>query len=106
MLKYLSSAGFLLALSCGVAFGQSPVKVDRNGTQLECRPQYVTSADSRDPIASIRLALSDGNAQIVHIAQSGQTFNRADQYRLNSAVWSNNDFTWSGRNNQKSTVTM
>ena len=50
--------------------------------------------------------LSDGNAQVVHIAQSGQTFNRADQYSLNSAVWSSNQFTWNGRNNKKSTVTM
>jgi hypothetical protein len=80
--------------------------VDRNGTQLECKPQYVTSADGHDPIVSIRLTLSDGNAQVIHIAQSGQTFNRADQYSVNSAVWSNNQFTWSGRNNKKSTVTM
>ena len=77
MFKYLTSAGFFLALACGAALGQSTVKVDRNGTQLECKPQYVTSADSRDPIVSIRLTLSDGNAQVVHIAQSGQTFNRS-----------------------------
>jgi hypothetical protein len=96
MFKYLTSAGFFLALACGVALGQSTAKVDRNGTQLECKPQYATSADSRDPIVSIRLTLSDGNAQVVHIAQSGQTFNRADQYSLNSAVWSNNQFTWNG----------
>ena len=106
MFKYLTSAGFFLALACGVALGQSTAKVDRNGTQLECKPQYATSADSHDPIVSIRLTLSDGNAQVVHIAQSGQTFNRADQYSLNSAVWSNNQFTWNGRNNKKSTVTM
>ena len=106
MLKYLTSAGFFLALACGVALGQSPAKVDRNGTQLECKPQYATSAPSRDPIVSIRLTLSDSNAQVVHIAQSGQTFNRADQYSLNSAVWSNNQFTWNGRNKKKSTVTM
>ena len=106
MFKYLTSAGFFLALACGVALGQSPAKVDRNGTQLECKPQYATSAPSRDPIVSIRLTLSDSNAQVVHIAQSGQTFNRADQYSLNSAVWSNNQFTWNGRNKKKSTVTM
>src|SRR6516162_7315848 len=106
MFKYLTSAGFFLALACGVALGQPTAKVDRNGTQLECKPQYVTSADSHDPIVSIRLTLSDGNAQVVHIAQSGQTFNRADQYSLNSAVWSNNQFTWNGRNNKKSTIIM
>ncbi len=106
MLKYLTSAGFFLALACDVALGQSPAKVDRNGTQLECKPQYATSAPSRDPIVSTRLTLSDSNAQVVHIAQSGQTFNRADQYSLNSAVWSNNQFTWNGRNKKKSTVTM
>jgi hypothetical protein len=48
----------------------------------------------------------DSNAQVVHIAQSGQTFNRADQYSLNSPVWSNNQFTWNGRKKKKSTVTM
>jgi len=106
MFKYLTSAGFFLALACGVALGQSTAKVDRNGTQLECKPQYATSADTSDPTVSIRLTLSDGNAQVVHIAQSGQTFNRADQYSLNSAVWSNNQFTWNGRNHKKSTVTM
>src|SRR5262245_23884669 len=106
MFKYLTSAGFFLALACGVALGQSTAKVDRNGTQLECKPQYATSAPSRDPIVSIRLTLSDTNAQVVHIAQSGQTFNRADQYNLNSAVWSNNQFSWNGRNKKKSTVTM
>jgi uncharacterized protein YfaS (alpha-2-macroglobulin family) len=108
MFKYLTSAGFFLALACGVAHGQSTAQaqVDRNGTQLECKPRYVTSADGHDPIVSIRLTLSDGNAQVIHIAQSGQTFNRADQYSVNSAVWSNNQFTWSGRNNKKTTVTM
>jgi hypothetical protein len=105
MFKYLTSAGFFLVLACGVALGQSTAKVDRNGTQLECKPQYATSAES-DPIVAIMLILSDGKAQVVHIAQSGHTFNRADQYNLNSAVWSNNQFTWSGRNNKKSTVTM
>src|SRR5262249_26131724 len=106
MFKYLTSAGFFLALACGVALGQSTAKVDRNGTQLECKPQYATSAPSRDPIVSIRLTLSDGNAQVVHIAQSGQTFNSADQYSLNSAVCSNNQFTWNGRNKKKSTVSI
>src|SRR5262249_23510992 len=102
MFKYLTSAGFFLALASAVALGQSTAKVDRNGTRLECKPQYATSADGSDPIVSIRLTLSDGNAQVVHIAQSGRTFNRADQYSLNSAVWSNNQFTWNGRNNKKS----
>jgi hypothetical protein len=31
MFKYLTSAGFFLALACGVALGQSTAKVDRNG---------------------------------------------------------------------------
>ena len=105
MFKYLMSAGFFLVLGSGVAVGQTAAKVDPNGTQLECKPQYATSAES-DPIVSIRLTLSDGKVQVVHIAQSGQTFNRADQYSLNSAVWSNNQFTWKGRNNKKPTVTM
>jgi hypothetical protein len=104
--KYLTSTGIFLTLACGVALGQSTAKVDRNGTQLECKPQYATSADTSDPIVSIRLTLSDGNAQVVHIARSGQAFNRADQYSMNSAVWSNNQFTWNGRNNKKSAVTM
>jgi len=106
MFKYLTSAGFLLALTCGVAFGQSPVKVDRNGTQFECKPQYTTSPDSNDPVVSVKLTLRDGNAHVVHIARSGQTFNRGDQYSLSSALWSNNQFTWKGRNNKKQTVTM
>ena len=105
MFKYLT-AGFFLALACGVALGQSTAKVDRNGTQLECKPQYATSEDNHDPIVSIRLTLSDGKVDVVHIARSGQTFNRADQYSLNSAAWSNNQFTWNGKNNKKSTVTM
>jgi uncharacterized protein YfaS (alpha-2-macroglobulin family) len=106
MFKHLTSTGIILTLACGVALGQPTTKVDRNGTQLECKPQYATSEDTSDPIVSIKLTLSDGNAQVVHIARSGQTFNRADQYSLNSAVWSNDQFTWNGRNNKKSAVTM
>ena len=55
MFKYLTSAGFLLILTCAVASGQSAAKVDRNGTQFECKPQYATSTDSNDPVVSIRL---------------------------------------------------
>src|SRR4051812_9292373 len=90
--------GIFLVLAATTAAGQSASRVDLTRADLECKPQYVTSADDRDPIVTIRLRLSDGSAQILHVSQSGLSFNRAEQYSIKSESWTQGAFTWSGQN--------
>ena len=106
MFKCVTLTSVFVALSYNVAFAETSFSAGQNGAQLECKPQYVTSADSRDPIVAIRLTLSDSEPQIVHVAQSGRTFNRADQYTQNTALWANGQFSWNGKNNKKPNLTM
>jgi hypothetical protein len=106
MFKFATLTGVFVALSCNAALAETALGADQNGLQLECKPQYVSAAENRDPIITIKLTLSDSKPQIVHVAQSGKTFNRADQYTQNAANWSNGQFSWNGKNNKKSTLTM
>jgi len=106
MIKLWFFAGLLTALSQNAAAAQVLLSAEQNGVQLECKPHYVSAADQGDPITIIKLTLSDMKPQIVHVAQSGRLFNRADQYTQTNAQWGDGQFSWKGRNKKKPNLTM
>src|SRR3954462_13038523 len=96
MLKPLLSAGLVVVAGLVDYQAQAVPLSGGRPMQLECKSQYTTSNNPRDPITAIKLSLTDGNAHIVHVAQSGRTFDRADQYGIKSAFWTGQQFAWSG----------
>jgi uncharacterized protein YfaS (alpha-2-macroglobulin family) len=105
MMKLSIVAAVLMALT-ETAAAQARLTAEQNGMQLDCKPQYASSADRGDPITIIKLTLSDSKPQIVHVAQSGRTFNRAEQYSQTLAQWADGQFSWKGKNNKKPSLTM
>src|SRR4051794_18101566 len=106
MLKPWFSAGLVLSALIGFQAQVAAAPPQSGAMQLECKSQHATSPEARDPITTIKLSLANGNAQIIHVAQSGRTFNRAEQYAIKSALWADKQFAWSGASSKSPNMRM
>src|SRR5262245_24517011 len=110
MWKSLLWVGLVPSLLLASAVALPPPKAEpasnSKNLALECKPQYSTVPDIRDPITAIKLSLTERTPQILHVTQSGRTFNRADQYSFTEASWTGGQFTWRGKRKKSPNLTM
>src|SRR5262245_38238079 len=110
MRKSLHWIGLVQALVLAPAIALSASKAgagaDFQPIALECKPQYSTAPDIRDPIIAIELTPIDRTPEIVHVSRSGRRFSRADQYSFTEASWAGGQFTWTGKRKKSPNLTM
>src|SRR5262245_8615595 len=110
MRKSLHWIGLVQALVLAPAIALSASKAgagaDFQPIALECKPQYSTAPDIRDPIIAIELTPIDRTPEIVHVSRSGRRFSRADQYSFTEALWAGGQFTWRGKRKKSPNLTM
>jgi uncharacterized protein YfaS (alpha-2-macroglobulin family) len=106
MWKSSLSVGLVLASIVALSPSEAGSGAGSSSLVLECKPQYSTAPDIADPITIIRLSLTDGAPQIIHVARSGRTFSRADQYSFAEASWAGGQFTWTGKRKKSPNLTM
>ena len=70
----LLSVGLALASIVALPTSRADFSTGSDRLALQCKPQYATAPDTRDPITLINLSLSDRAPQIVHVARSGRSF--------------------------------